>query len=67
MAELIFHHYASSPFSEKVRLIFGLKQLAWKSVTVPSVMPKPDAVALTGGYRKTPFLQIGSHIYCSNR
>ncbi len=64
MTELIFHHYASSPFSEKVRLIFGLRQLAWKSVTVPSVMPKPDAVALTGGYRKTPFLQIGSHIYC---
>jgi glutathione S-transferase len=27
-------------------------------------MPKPDVVTLTGGYRKTPFLQIGSHIYC---
>ena len=27
-------------------------------------MPKPDVVALTGGYRKTPFLQIGADIYC---
>jgi len=27
-------------------------------------MPKPDVVALTGGYRKTPILQIGSDVYC---
>jgi glutathione S-transferase len=27
-------------------------------------MPKPDVVALTGGYRKTPVLQIGADIYC---
>lgn len=64
MADLILHHYASSPFSEKIRLILGWKQLAWKSVTVPNILPKPDVMALTGGYRKTPFLQIGSHIYC---
>jgi glutathione S-transferase len=28
------------------------------------VMPKPDLTALTGGYRKTPVLQIGADIYC---
>src|SRR5580698_5885107 len=27
-------------------------------------MPKPDVVALTGGYRKTPILQIGADVYC---
>ena len=64
MSDLILHHYDSSPFSEKIRLILGHKRLAWKSVRVPLVLPKPDVVALTGGYRKTPFLQIGSHIYC---
>ena len=64
MADIILHHYPSSPFSEKIRLILGYKKLAWKSVIVPSIMPKPDVVALTGGYRKTPFLQIGSDIYC---
>ena len=31
------------------------------------VMPKPDLTALTGGYRKTPVLQIGADIYCDTR
>ena len=64
MADLILHHFAASPFSEKVRLVLGYKQLAWKSVTVPNILPKPDVVTLTGGYRRTPFLQIGADIYC---
>ena len=64
MPELILHHYPMSPFAEKVRLMLGLKKLAWKSVIIPNIMPKPDVLALTGGYRKTPILQIGSHIYC---
>jgi len=64
MAELILHHYWMSPFAEKVRLLLGYKKLAWRSVLIPPVMPKPDVTALTGGYRKTPFLQIGADIYC---
>lgn len=64
MSELILHHYVGSPFSEKVRLILGFKGLPWRSVIVPSIMPKPDVVALTGGYRRTPFMQIGADIYC---
>lgn len=64
MSDLILHHFDTSPFSEKVRLIFGFKQLAWRSVTVPVMLPKPDVVALTGGYRRTPFLQIGADVYC---
>ena len=66
MPELIFHHYPNSPFSEKIRLIFGLKHLAWRSVLIPVILPKPDVVALTGGYRKTPVLQIGADIYCDS-
>lgn len=62
--ELILHHYPASPFAEKVRLVLGFKQLAWKSVVIPAIMPKPDVVALTGGYRRTPVLQIGADIYC---
>jgi glutathione S-transferase len=60
----ILHHYKTSPFSEKIRLVLGYKSVAWRSVTVPSILPKPDVLALTGGYRKTPFLQIGADIYC---
>lgn len=66
MAELILHHYPNSPFSEKIRLILGYKNLAWKSVVIPALMPKPDVLALTGGYRKTPFLQVGADIFCDS-
>lgn len=65
--DIIFHHYPSSPFSEKVRLAFGIKQLAWRSVEVPSMMPKPDLIPLTGGYRKTPVMQIGADIFCDTQ
>ena len=64
--DLILHHYETSPFSEKIRLILGFKKLAWKSVHIPRIMPKPDVVALTGGYRKTPILQVGADIYCDS-
>ena len=67
MTALILHHYPSSPFSEKIRLVLGFKQLPWKSVVIPSILPKPDVQALTGGYRKTPFLQIGADIYCDTQ
>ena len=64
MSDLILHHYPTSPFAEKIRLIFGFKQLDWRSVLIPMIMPKPDLTALTGGYRRTPVLQIGADIYC---
>jgi glutathione S-transferase len=53
-----------SPFAEKIRLILGFKSLHWSSVHIPNIMPKPDLTALTGGYRKTPVMQIGADIYC---
>jgi glutathione S-transferase len=37
--EIIFHHYWTSPFSEKVRLAFGIKKLSWRSVDIPNMMP----------------------------
>jgi len=64
MKQLILHHYPKSPFAEKIRLILGFKGLRWSSVHIPNIMPKPDLTALTGGYRKTPVLQIGADIYC---
>ncbi len=67
MSELILHHYDISSFSEKIRLVFGLKGLAWRSVIIPAISPKPDLVPLTGGYRRTPVLQIGADIYCDTK
>jgi glutathione S-transferase len=67
MSELILHHYDVSPYAEKIRLAMGLKGLAWRSVHIPMVMPKPDLTALTGGYRLTPVLQVGADVYCDTR
>jgi glutathione S-transferase len=64
MRQFILHHYPMSPFAEKIRLIFGFKGMRWSSVMIPNIMPKPDLTALTGGYRRTPVLQIGADIYC---
>ena len=64
MAEPILHHFDWSPYAEKVRVLLGIKGLAWASVQIPMVMPKPDLTALSGGYRKTPVLQVGADVYC---
>ncbi len=67
MHDFILHHYDFSPFAEKIRTLLGHKNAHYKVVNVPIIMPKPDLVALTGGYRKTPVLQHNNHIYCDTR
>lgn len=64
---IILHHFDQSPFSEKIRLVFGFKQLAWKSCRISRIMPRPDLMPLTGGYRRTPTMQIGADIYCDTQ
>jgi glutathione S-transferase len=64
MSEIILHHYGLSPFAEKVRTALGLKGLAWRSVDVAPLPPRPLLHALTGGYRRIPVLQVGADIYC---
>ena len=67
MNEIILHHYPPSPVSEKVRIALGIKRLAWRSVEIPRLPPKPDVMPLTGGYRRTPVMQIGADIYCDSQ
>ena len=67
MHDFILHHYNFSPFAEKIRTLLGHKNAHYKVVNIPIIMPKPDLVALTGGYRKTPVLQHNNHIYCDTR
>jgi glutathione S-transferase len=67
MADIILHHYETSPYAEKIRVAFGIKGLAWSSVEIPRIMPKPDLMPLTGGYRKTPVMQIGADIFCDTQ
>lgn len=64
MSQPVLHHFEASPFSEKIRLVFGFKRIAWQSCLIPRILPKPDLMPLTGGYRRTPVMQIGADIYC---
>lgn len=63
MSEFILHAYDASPFTQKALRMFGLKRLDWHWVETPMLPPKADLVALTGGYRGTPVLQVGADIY----
>ena len=64
MPEIILHHYPLSPYSEKIRLALGLKGVSWSSVEIPVWTPRPKLTPMTGGYRRTPILQIGAEFYC---
>jgi glutathione S-transferase len=64
MSDLILHHYEFSTFSHKVRTALGAKGLAWRSVDIPGMPPRPLLSPLTGGYRRAPVLQVGADIYC---
>ena len=64
---IILHHFDASPFSEKIRTIFGFKGIAWRSALISRIMPRPDLMPLTGGYRRTPVLQIGADIFCDTQ
>ncbi len=67
MPEIILHHYLGSPYAEKIRSILGYKGLAWASVEISEVMPRPRLMPLTGGYRRSPVLQVGADVYCDTR
>ena len=64
MSGIVLHQYAESPFSEKVRALLGYKGVSYQAVEIPMIMPRPDTIPLTGGYRKTPVMQIGADVYC---
>jgi glutathione S-transferase len=64
MSQVILHHYQLSPYSEKIRLALGLKDLNWRSVEIPVWTPRPKLTPMTGGYRRTPILQIGAEFHC---
>jgi glutathione S-transferase len=63
MSELILHHYPQSHFAEKIKRLLAYKGMPWRAVEQPLMMPKPDLVPLTGGFRRIPVLQIGADVY----
>jgi len=67
MTDLILHSYDASPFTQRALKLLAIKGLAWRSVTTPMMPPKDDLLALTGGYRGTPVLQIGADVYIDSQ
>lgn len=67
MSELILHHYPPSPVSEKIRTALGFKNLSWHSVEQNRLPERPELLAMTGGYRRIPVLQVGADIYCDTQ
>ena len=66
-SDIILHNYPQSPVAEKVRTVLGIKGLAWHDVEIPRLPPKPLLTPLTGGYRRTPVMQIGADIFCDSQ
>ncbi len=65
--DLIVHLYDAEPaFSVKTKLMLGFKNAAWFACNHPTILPKPDLTALTGGYRQIPVAQVGADIYCGS-
>lgn len=65
--EIILHNYPQSPVAEKARVVLGIKGVSWRSVEIPRIPPKPFLTVLTGGYRRTPVMQIGADVYCDSQ
>jgi glutathione S-transferase len=63
VSDIVLWSYDASPFTQKTLRMLGLKGLAWRWVETPMMPPKDDLVALTGGYRGTPVMQIGADVY----
>lgn len=66
-SQFILHNYPQSPVAEKVRVAFGIKGVDWSNVEIPRLPPKPMLTELTGGYRRTPVMQIGADIFCDSQ
>jgi glutathione S-transferase len=65
--DLIVHCYNDAPaFSQKARAMLGVKNAHWFASDHPTILPKPDLSALTGGYRQIPVAQIGADVFCGS-
>ncbi len=64
---MLLHHYPMSPYSEKIRLMFGYTGTAWQSVISPEMPPRPNLDPVLAGYRRIPVAQDGADFYCDSR
>jgi len=65
--DLIVHLYSDQPaFSRKTMVMLAIKDAQWFACDHPTILPKPELAALTGGYRQIPVAQVGADIFCGS-
>lgn len=63
---MILHHYPLSPYSEKIRAMFGYTNLEWTSCITSEAPPRGQLNLLSGGYGRVPIAQVGADIFCDS-
>ena len=66
MSTIILHHYDVSPYSEKLRALFGYTNMAWQSSITEEMPPRRKLKPLAGNYGRIPVAQIGADIFCDS-
>lgn len=66
-AALILWSYDASPFTQKALGALAIKRVPFRWVETPMMPPKDDLITLTGGYRGTPVLQVGSEVFIDSQ
>jgi len=61
---IILHHYPLSPYSEKIRAMFGFTKIEWASCITSEAPPRGKLDLLSGGYNRIPIGQLDSDIFC---
>ncbi|KAI8144159.1 hypothetical protein BJV82DRAFT_667990 [Fennellomyces sp. T-0311] len=64
---IVLHWFPQSPYAQVLAWTLNYKKVPYKIVETPRVEPRPLRRPLDGGYRKTPILQIGNHVYCDTK
>ncbi|MGD2131932.1 MAG: glutathione S-transferase family protein [Maricaulaceae bacterium] len=67
MADLILHHYWTSPYAGKIHAILGYKNMTWRSCEAPVIPPRPNLDPFLAPFRRIPVLQIGADFFCDSR
>ncbi|KAI8061535.1 uncharacterized protein B0P05DRAFT_497600 [Gilbertella persicaria] len=65
--DIILHWYPESPYSQKVAWVLNYKKVEYRTVLCQRMEPRPLRRPLDGGYRKTPILQVGKHVFCDTK
>ena len=66
MKKIHLFHYPISPYSEKLRTLFGYAHVSWGSITTKEMPPRPELIPLAGNYKRIPVLQMGADVFCDS-